>query len=118
MLDMLDMLDIFFQFIRNFFHRELIGHFQIADFYERFQRMCKRPIKLDPSYYLSASHLSLVATLTFTKANLELLSDPRLTEMIDSGMVRCMAIISRLRRMSLIRYTWITTLRNSLIILY
>ena len=67
---------------------------QLADVFERFRRMCTRTYKLDPAHYLSAPQLSFDAALRETKVKLELVSDPRMYEMIDSGIRGGVAMIS------------------------
>ena len=67
---------------------------QLADVFERFRRMCMRTYKLDPAHYLSAPQLSFDAALRETRMKLELVSDPRMFEMIDSGIRGGVAMIS------------------------
>jgi len=56
--------------------------------------MCTRAYKLDPAHYLSAPQLSFDAALRETRMKLELVSDPRMFEMIDSGIRGGVAMIS------------------------
>jgi hypothetical protein len=48
----------------------------LADFFEAFRGMSKKYYDLDPANYISSPDLSWDAVLEYTKAELELLTDP------------------------------------------
>ena len=50
--------------------------------------------RLDPAWYLSATSLAWDAALKIAKVQLELLSDPDILLMIESGIIRGIATIS------------------------
>ena len=66
----------------------------LAAIFERFRTMCLNTYKLDPALYLSAAQLSFDAALKKTKANLELITDPAMFSMIDSGIRGGISMIS------------------------
>ena len=57
----------------------------LADIFENFRRICTNHYGLDPAWYFSAPGLAWDATLKFTKVQLELLNDPDMLLMIESG---------------------------------
>ena len=57
----------------------------LADMFENFRSICINHYGLDPAWYFSAPGLGWDATLKFTKVELELLSDPDMLLMIESG---------------------------------
>ena len=65
---------------------ELIGDvLQLCDVFEEFRTNCFETYGLDPAFYFSAPHLSWDAMLKKTGIKLELISDPEMFQMIDSG---------------------------------
>ncbi len=58
---------------------------QLADVFEAFRNMCLETYGLDPAYYVSTPQLSWDAMLKITEISLELISDPAMFHMIDSG---------------------------------
>ena len=56
-----------------------------ADIFENFRSICMNLYELDPAWYFSAPGLAWDATLKITKVQLELLSDPDMLLMIESG---------------------------------
>ena len=65
-----------------------------ADIFENFRSICMNDYGLDPAWYFSAPGLAWDATLNITKVQLELLSDPDMLLMIESGIRRGIATIS------------------------
>ena len=57
----------------------------LADVFENFRDLCLENYKLDPAYYYTAPGLFYDACLKKTKINLELLTDPTMHLMIESG---------------------------------
>lgn len=47
----------------------------LADFFEKFRRMCRNDYRLDPAYYLSAPGFTYDAALKMTKVELELFTE-------------------------------------------
>ena len=66
----------------------------LATIFERFRTMCLSTYKLDPAYYVSAAQLSFDAALLHSRARLELVSDPAMFDMIDSGIRGGISMIS------------------------
>ena len=58
---------------------------QLTDIFEAFRTMCLTTYGLDPACYVSAPQLSWDAMLKITCVSLELVSDPAIFQMIDSG---------------------------------
>ena len=58
---------------------------QLADVFESFRTMCISTYGLDPAYYVSAPQLSWDAMLKITGVDLELISEPAMFRMVDSG---------------------------------
>ena len=58
---------------------------QLADVFEGFRTMGIETYGLDPAYYVSAPQLSWDAMLKITRVSLELISDPAMFRMVDSG---------------------------------
>ena len=56
----------------------------IADISENFSNICMNHYGLDPAWYFSAPGLAWDATLKITKFQLELLSDPDMSLMVES----------------------------------
>ena len=57
----------------------------LADIFENSRNICTNHFRLDPAWYFSAPGLSWAAALKITKVQLELLSDPDVLLMIESG---------------------------------
>ena len=57
----------------------------LADIFENFRNICMNHNGLDPAWYYSAPGLAWDAALKITKVQLQLLSDPDMLLMIDSG---------------------------------
>ena len=66
----------------------------LADIFENFRSICMNHYRLDPAWYLSAPDLAWDAELKITKGQLELLSDPDMLLMIQSGIRGGIATIS------------------------
>ena len=66
----------------------------LADIVENFRNICMNHYGLDSAWYFSAPGLAWDATLKFTKVQLELLSDPDMLLMIESGIRGGIATIS------------------------
>ena len=66
----------------------------LGDVFENFRNICMNHYGLDPKWYFSAPGLACDATLKITKVQLELLSDPDMLLMIESGIRRGIATIS------------------------
>ena len=57
----------------------------LADIFENFRNICMNHYGLDPAWYFRVLGLAWDATLKITKVQLELLSDPDMLLMIESG---------------------------------
>ena len=57
----------------------------LADIFENFRSISMNHYGLDPAWYFSATGLAWDAALKITKVQLELLSDPDMLLMIESG---------------------------------
>ena len=57
----------------------------LADIFENFRSICINHYGLDPAWYFSAPGLAWDAALKITKVQLELLGDPDMLLMIESG---------------------------------
>ena len=66
----------------------------LANIFENFMNICMNHYGLDPAWYFSAPGLAWDATLKITKVQLELLSDPDISLMIESGIRGGIATIS------------------------
>ena len=66
----------------------------LADIFENFRNICMNHYELDPAWYYSAPGLAWDATLKITKVRLELLCDPDMLLMIESGIRGGIATIS------------------------
>ena len=66
----------------------------LADVFENFRNICTNDYGLDPAWYFSAPGLAWDATLKITKVRLELLSDPDMLLIIESGIRGGIATIS------------------------
>ena len=66
----------------------------LADIFENFTNTCMNHYGLDPAWYFSAPCLNLNAALKITKVQLELLSNPDVLLMIESGITGGIATIS------------------------
>ena len=66
----------------------------LADIFENFKSICMNHYGLDPAWYFSAPGLAWDATLQITKVQLELLSNPDMLLMIESGIRGAIATIS------------------------
>ena len=60
----------------------------LADIFENFISICMIHYRLDPAWYFSAPGLAWDAALKITKVQLELLSDPDILLMMESGIRR------------------------------
>ena len=61
------------------------GVLLLADIFEYFSNICTNHYGLDPAWYYSVPGLAVDAALKITKVQLELLSDPDMLLMIESG---------------------------------
>ena len=66
----------------------------LANVFENFRNICTNHCELDPAWYYSAPGLARYAALKITKVQLELLSDPDMLLMIESGIGGGIATIS------------------------
>ena len=66
----------------------------LADIFENFRNICMNHYGLDPAWYFSAPGLAWDAALKITKVQLELLNDPDMLLMIESGIREGIATIS------------------------
>ena len=66
----------------------------LADIFENFGNICMKHYGLDPAWYFSAPGLAWDAALHITKVQRELLSDPDMLLMIESGIRGGIATIS------------------------
>ena len=66
----------------------------IADVFENFRKICMTQYGFDPAWYFSAPGLAWDAALKITKIQLELVSDPDILLMIESGIRGGIATIS------------------------
>ena len=66
----------------------------LADMFEKFMNICMNHYGLDQAWYFSASGLAWDAALKITKVQLELLGDPYMLLMIESGIRGGIATIS------------------------
>ena len=57
----------------------------LADIFENYRNICMNHYRLDPAWYFSAPVLAWNAALKISKVQLELLSDPDMLLMIESG---------------------------------
>ena len=57
----------------------------LADIFGNFKKICMNHYGLDPTWYFSAPGFSWDAALKITKVQLELLNDPNMLLMIESG---------------------------------
>ena len=68
----------------------------LTDIFENFTSICMNHYGLDPAWYFSAPGLAWDATFKITKVQLELLSDPDMLLMIESGIRGRIATISHI----------------------
>ena len=66
----------------------------LADIFENFRNICMNLYRLNPAWYFSAQRLAWDAALNTTQVQLELLSDPDMLLMIESGIRGGIATIS------------------------
>ena len=66
----------------------------LADIFQNFKSICMNHYGKDPAWYFSAPGLAWDVTLKITKIQLELLSDPDMLSMIESGIRGGIATIS------------------------
>ena len=66
----------------------------LADIFENVRSICMKHYGLDPVWYFSAPGLAWDATLKISKVQFELLSDPNMLLMIESGIRGEIATIS------------------------
>ena len=66
----------------------------LADVFENFRKVCKKNYELDPCWYYTAPGLAWDACLKLTKINLELLTDPDMLLMVESGLRGGISMIS------------------------
>ncbi len=67
---------------------------QLADLFEEHRTMALVTYGLDAAYYLSAPQMSWDAMLKITGVSLELMSDPAMFQMVDSGIRGGVAMIT------------------------
>ena len=67
---------------------------QLADVFEAHRTIGLETYGLDPAYYLSAPQMSWDAMLKITGVSLELISEPAMFQMVDSGLRGGVAMIS------------------------
>ena len=67
---------------------------QLADVFQEFRAVCDLNYHLDATHYLSAPHLSWDAMLKLTDCHLDLLYDPAMFQLIDSGLRGGVCMIS------------------------
>jgi len=67
----------------------------LADVFEAFRSVCMKNYDLDPAHYVSAPHLSWDAMLKSTECKLELLSDPEMYRLLESGLRGGVAMVSK-----------------------
>ncbi len=67
----------------------------LADVFENFRKVCKKNYELDPCWYYTAPGLAWDACLKLTKINLELLTDPDMLLMVESGLRGGISMISK-----------------------
>ncbi len=67
----------------------------LADVFENFRKVCMKNYELDPCWYYTAPGLAWDACLKLTKINLELLSDPDMLLMVESGLRGGISMISK-----------------------
>ena len=67
----------------------------LADVFEKFRSVCMENYGLDPAHYVSAPHLSWDAMLKSTECKLELLSDPEMYRLLESGLRGGVAMVSK-----------------------
>ena len=65
----------------------------LTDIFETFRKFSLDNYRLDPSHYVSSPQLSWDAMLLFTDAELELIADPQMFQMIDNGIRGGVAMI-------------------------
>ena len=66
----------------------------LADIFENFRNICMNHYGFDPAWYFSAPGFAWDAALKITKVHLELLSNPDMLLMIESGIRGGIATIS------------------------
>ena len=66
----------------------------LADVFENFRNICTNHYGLDPNWYYSAPGLAWDSALKIAKVQLELLSEPDMLLMIESGIREGIAKIS------------------------
>jgi len=57
----------------------------LADIFENFREIMLKNFQIDPAHYVSAPHFAWNAMLKLTKANIELISDTAMYEMLSSS---------------------------------
>lgn len=67
----------------------------LADIFEAFRDVCLKNYELDPAHYVSSPHLSWDAMLKCTECELELLSDPEMYRLLESGLRGGVAMVSK-----------------------
>ena len=67
----------------------------LADVFESFRKTALETYKLDPAHYITAPGLSWDAMLKLTKVRLELIDDPDMYLMIESGMRGGVSMITK-----------------------
>ena len=67
----------------------------LADVFESFRKMCMEEHAIDPAHCLSAPNLSWHCMLKYTGVNLELITDPEMYEMVQSGLRGGMCFVSK-----------------------
>ena len=82
----------------------------LAEIFENFWRICMNNYGLDPAWYFSSPGLAWDATLKIIKIQPELLSDPDMLLMIESGIRGGIATINHTAMLKPITSIW--ELRN------
>ena len=68
---------------------------QLADIFQEFRTVCSKNYHLDATHYISAPHLSWDAMMKHTDCHLDLLYDPAMFQLIDSGLRGGVCMISQ-----------------------
>ena len=82
--------------MKDYHHlRNLSDVLLLSDIFEHFRNICNNHYELHPAWYFSASDLAWDAASKITKVQFELLNETGMMLMIESGIRRGMATISR-----------------------
>lgn len=66
----------------------------LADVFQSYRQLCLNHLTLEPLHYLSLPALTYDAALKYTKVELELIKDPDMHQMIESGIRGGVSVIS------------------------